>query len=242
MTLWLDGLDMISPRKRCKFWRNMEVQRSHPAAQPQPFSRDDPGETSACVCHQWFNDHWMHIKMQWQEKMPSSISSTLFQPMKAPCFVEFLGTPQMPPMDQESISECHRMLCSPHFWHFHYDFLRYDGAAAIHCTISGWREGHGKMWKQSVFDPWILATHCNFQAESRKKSLQPSLTATKGVPLEGTPEYCKILYTTVCTNGDYTDDHWCYYVFQYHKLQSIPAYSQTFWSRKLLLLDIWNQL
>ena len=150
-----------------------------PQHNPNRFPRDDPGETSACVCHQWFNDHWMHIKMQWQEKMPSSISSTLFQPMKAPCFVEFLGTPQMPPMDQESISECHRMLCSPHFWHFHYDFLRYDGAAAIHCTISGWREGHGKMWKQRVFDPWILATHCNFQAESRKKVTTAKLDSYK---------------------------------------------------------------
>ena len=95
--------------------------------------------------------------------MPSSISSTLFQPMKAPCFVEFLGLVSGVSLRDPrhstdangptvNIKMPQRMLCSSHFRHVHYDFLRYDAAAAIHCTISGWCEGHG-MWKQSVFDP-----------------------------------------------------------------------------------------
>lgn len=118
---------MISLRKHCKFWRNMEVQRSHPAAQPHNpnrFQRWPGRDVRMCMSPmiQWSLDAHQdgcHFKtcccrcvfggQQWQEKMPSSISSTLFQPMKAPCFVEFLGAPQMPPITKsqyQNATEC----------------------------------------------------------------------------------------------------------------------------------------
>lgn len=43
-------------------WRCNVATPQHNRTTPT-VSRDDPGETSACVCHQWFNDHWMRIKM-----------------------------------------------------------------------------------------------------------------------------------------------------------------------------------